>query len=388
MPLQIPHPNTALHLYRHLLREATYLPSLCRSWALDRIKSRYRDHRYTTDPRYLRYAHQDLRFLRSANAGHVDRMKRLFYLATGRVGKRRRELSRAYLCKPPASDTAALDEDAEDAKDAEQEPGRKTDWLDNWMLDKVRALAVAQVEQQTPAWPHNMRSSLNPTRVIPTENACGRPFVPRLARNKLKKYWITIFRQLLPPLPQEEWDRLGVLARGEAPKEEYCLRPRRPVARSLSDMEEGEDLGHPEEPGYSEAPGESSPSKDWTRYVTRPARLVEKGSSRKMKSLTGEEDQDPRGHGRPIGTRDFNYSTRKLRRLYARVWEACPIMQKGRNDKWVVVWGNNERKVARPKPTELVFFKGVNLDGTRAKPQAELKPAAEQKPRRYQFPTI
>ncbi|KAI0595721.1 hypothetical protein F4775DRAFT_346382 [Biscogniauxia sp. FL1348] len=362
MPLQIPRPSTSLHLYRHLLREATYLPNLCRSWVFDRIKSRYRDHRHTSEPQYIRHAHHDLRFLRSANAGHVDRMLRLFYMATGRLGKRHHQLCRAYLCKPPDPDTPAPEDGAK------SEPERKPDWLDNWMLDKVRALALAQVEKQTPSWPHDMRGSLDPAKVIPTENACGRPLVPRLARNKLKKYWVTVLRQLLPPLPQEEWDRLGVLARGEALKEEYCLRPRRPVAQPLSGAEE--DLGHPEESG------ERTPQGNWTRYVTTPARLVERGSSRKMKSLTWEEDQDPRGHGRPIGTRDFNYKSRKLRRLYARVWEACPIMYKSRNNKWIVVWGNEERKVARPKPTDLVFFKGVNLDGTRALPPVEPKPAA------------
>ncbi|KAI5919169.1 hypothetical protein F4810DRAFT_518458 [Camillea tinctor] len=393
MPLQIPHPNTTLHLYRHLLREASYLPNLCRPWVLNRMKFQFRDRRDAPEPRYIEQAHYSLRLLRSVNAGHVERMMRLFYMATGRIGKRRRQLARVHLCKPlgtsytadaATADAAALE------KDGKQNPKeRDPDWLDNWMLDKVRTLARVQAEKQTPSWPHDMRSNLDPAKVIPAENAFGRPLTPKLRRNKLKKFWTSVIHQLLPPLPREEWDALGVLARGEAAKEEYYLRPRRPVARSLLiDAEDLEDHGDAKDPAHSkELEGlkeseEPVTPKEWTAYVTRPARVVERGSSRKMKSLTGEEDQDPRGHGRPIGTRDLNYRNRKLQRLYARVWEACPIMEQRDNGKWSVVWGNSEIKVSRPKPTELIFFKGVKLNGTRAQPEAEPKLAMGQQPLR------
>lgn len=107
MPLQIPHPDSLLHLYRHVLREVTYLPPFCRSWVRDTVQAKFRDHRRPS----VKRAHHALRFLRSANSGHYDRMRHLFYLATGRKGKRYRELSRTNLAKEPPPNSDALHED-------------------------------------------------------------------------------------------------------------------------------------------------------------------------------------------------------------------------------------------------------------------------------------
>ncbi|KAI1503380.1 hypothetical protein F5X99DRAFT_417338 [Biscogniauxia marginata] len=353
MPLQIPHPSTPLHLYRHLLREASYLPPLCRPWITSRITSRFCDCRHKENPkRYIQQAHHDLRYLRSANAGHLQRLLHLCHMATGRVGKRRRQLASAELKEHAVADTAALEEDIKlevasllSSKVATDFSGREPDWLSNWSTDKIYAIAASQVARQSGQWPHNMRRVIDPQKAIPTENCFGRPLTKKLARNKLKRHWVSILRQLLPPLPRGEWDRLAALARGEVGEEELKPPTRRPVAQSLPDTPE---------------PAQSS----WIKYVTKPARAVERGNSRKMKSLTGEEDDDPRGHGRPIGTRRLG--PRKLKRLYGRVWEACPIMEPNtRTGKWSVTWGNTEQRISRPSTRDFQFFEGVKEDGTR-----------------------
>ncbi|KAI0832236.1 hypothetical protein F5Y06DRAFT_187844 [Hypoxylon sp. FL0890] len=341
MPLQIPHPNTPLHLYRHLLREATYLPPLCRPWITQRIQARFRDCRRKTNPKlYIKDAHHYLRYLRSANAGHVQRLLRLCYLATGRLGKRRRILGKSELASSPPANSAELDEKT-------KLPGgkqRQRDWLDNWAIDKVKAIAYSQSQIQAKDFPYLMRRSISPERLIPTENCFGRPLTEKLKRNKLKKHWVSVLRQLMPPLPRGEWDQLGALTRGEADAQHYKLPTRRPVAQS-------------------HFTGSDAKQRTWSEFVTKPVRSLERANSRTMKSLSGDEDEDPRGHGRAIGTRVL--SPRKLRRgVYGFVWRASPIIEKNpRSGKWSVTWGNNDKTISPPSKKDLQFFQGVDQDG-------------------------
>ncbi|KAI2633534.1 hypothetical protein GGS26DRAFT_50429 [Hypomontagnella submonticulosa] len=337
MPLQIPHPNTPLHLYRHLLREATYLLPLCRPYITQRIQSRFRECRRKPDPKpFIKDAHHYLRYLRSANAGHVKRILRLCFLATGRVGKRSRLLGKSELSNNPAASSTEL------GKKTELDNGkqRPLDWLDNWSVPKIMAVAQSQSQQSGPDWSFNMRRLINPDKVIPTEDIFGRPLSKKLARNKLKKHWVSVLRQLVPPLPQGEWDQLGAMVRGEADAQHYELPPRRPVAQSLSTSS---DTKKPQ----------------WTDFVTRPVRSIERGSSRKMKSLTGREDEDPRGHGRPIGLRVLG--RRKLRRaIYSRVWEASPLLvENPHSKKSSVVWGKSEQAAPQPTKKAMRFFQST-----------------------------
>ncbi|XXG95237.1 Peroxygenase 1 [Hypoxylon texense] len=347
MPLQIPHPNTPLHLYRHMLREATYLPPLCRPWIASRIQARFRECRTADDSKYyIKGAHQQLRYLRSANTGHVNRMRRLCYLATGRVGKRRRLLARAELSSLPASSSTELDNRMAKLVNGKR---RELDWMDNWSIEKVQAIAFSQSAQQTPGWPHIMRKGVDPLRVLPTENCFGRPVSKKLMRNKLKRHWAAILKQLLPPLPKGEWDQLAAMARGEADPQHYKIPARRPVAISIT-----------ESPSAISKVRTSS----WEDFVTKPVRSLERGSSRTMKSLTGDEDEDPRGHGRPTGIRVLNQ--RKLRRsIYGNIWKASPLIDKNpRSGKWSVTWGGQGRQpVQRPRKKDLQFFQGIDKAG-------------------------
>ncbi|KAI5856750.1 hypothetical protein GGS23DRAFT_601016 [Durotheca rogersii] len=354
MAPQIPHPSHPLHLFRHMLREATYLPPLCRPWITSRIQARFRDCRYKPDPKpHIKDAHCSLRYLRSANAGHVRRMLRLCFLAMGRIGKRRRLLASSELASRPAANSAELDEAARIAADPLESAGihqfpdgrpREPDWLDNWSVDKLKAMAHSQSEHQSSMWPVVMRRIIDPKRAIPSENSFGRPLTNKLARNKLKKHWASVLHQLLPPLPHGEWDNLRTLANGEAGPEHYAVPPRRALAQS-----------HYPQPDPSRF--------DWTSYVTKPVKAVERGSSRKMKSLSGREDDDPRGHGRPIGLRVFN--RRILRRgIYSLVWETSPKVEMNpRSGKLAVSWGKREIALPRPQKKDLQFFQGVDKAG-------------------------
>ncbi|KAI0875912.1 hypothetical protein GGS24DRAFT_453313 [Hypoxylon argillaceum] len=372
MPLQIPHPSTTLHLYRHLLRESTYLPVLCRPWITARIKQRFRDRRekQPVTP-YVKQAHASLQFMRSANAGHVRRLERLCLMATGRVGKRRRILATSQLGNSLPTDTAELeqsrlaavretsssnhtpgaryardDDDAAIAAAAAAPSSHKPDWLENWSLDMITAIAKSQHAQQTSNWPQTMRRGLDTKHILSGKNCFDRPYGPKLLRNKLKKHWAGVLHQLLPPLPQGEWDHLASLVKGDANVPELVIPTRRPVAQSLQDSN----------------PDLASSEWDWSQHVLKPARVIERGSSRQRKSLTGKEDQDPRGHGTPIGTRVIG--PRKLQRIYGRIWTMSPIIKKPPGKRnWSVSWGQNERMISAPATKDLPFFEGVTDDG-------------------------
>lgn len=379
MPLQIPHPKTPLHLYRHLLREASYLPPLCRPWIASRIQDRYRDCALKTDAKpYVQEAHHYLRYLRSANAGHVARVLHLCYLATGRVGKRRRQLARLFLSHAPPADTDSLDDGTSStgsqgifpprpdavattststSRSRQETPervggAREPDWLDNWAMDKIQIVAASQVAQQGGDWPHTMRKSHDPKRGIPTENAFGRPFPKKVARNKLKRHYASILHQLLPPLPQGEWDQLKALANGETNTPgDMRMSPRRTIAQPV--------LG-----GGTGNEGSKDQNWDWMQYVTKPVRMIERKNSRKMKSLTSALDQDPRGQSRPVGVRTLG--SRTLRRaIYGRLFAISPAMaQNPKSGKWVVKWGSHDLKVSKPTAAhDLQFFEGVDKNG-------------------------
>lgn len=371
MPLQISHPTSSLHLYRHILRESTYLPILCRPWITSHIQQRFRDCRFKKpSDRYVKQAHASLRYLRSVNAGHVKRLEHLCFLATGRVGKRRRILATKHLTSHTPVDTEELEQSRlktmetmqmEDSPATSNATTKKTsikhDWLENWSVDMIKALASSQLAQQNSDWPQNMRRALDPQELIRPGNCFGRPFRPKQVRNKLKKHWAAVLAQLLPPLPQGEWDHLASMVQGKpASTAEFRIPPRRPVARSPLDSRSLDTASDGEQ-------------WDWTEYVLKPTRMTERGSSRKHKTLSGKEDHDPRGHGRPIGIRVIG--PRKLQRMYGRIWKMSPIMTKNSTkQKWSVTWGKHEQKISPATTRDLPFFQGVGSDG-KVLPMAE-----------------
>ncbi|KAK8052238.1 hypothetical protein PG993_003623 [Apiospora rasikravindrae] len=356
MPFQLPHPDTAIHLYRHLLREATYVPPYCRPWVTERIRSKFRDDRRPN----IHKAHQSLRYLRSANAGHVDRTLHLCFLASGRLGKRRRQLASSYLAKDPAVDSDALHQKpllptekdtSSNRKPRPEEPPIQS-WLDNWDIHKIKAVAGAQVRNTTNL-PKQMRKTYDPALVLPTENAWGRPFKPKLAKRKEQKHYAKLLADLMPPVPQGEWDLLQALSLGQAETDMFNVPSRRTVATTPVTTQD--------------SPTITAPEWNWEAYVTKPVRAVERGNSRAFKSLSGACDSDPRGQGRPIGVKIFN--PRRLRRsIYGRVWEASPTLTKAKGKgKFQVTFGGARRELSPATTSDLQFFSGVDKQGAPTK---------------------
>lgn len=365
MPLQLPHPDSAIHLYRHLLREATYVPPYCRSWVTERIRSKFRDERRPN----IHKAHQSLRYLRSANSGHINRTRHLCFLASGRLGKRRRLLASSSLAKKPAEDSETLEKtplfppatangkginaaaSGSNRKPHPDEPLIES-WLDNWNVEKIKAVAGAQVRSPNTDWPKQMRKTYDPASALPKKNAWGKPFKPQVIKRKEQKHYAKVLSDLMPPVPQGEWDLLQALSLGEAEAKIFDVPTRRPIATTPV-----------------AAPNSSKNTVhewNWEAYVTKPVRAVERGNSRVYKSLSGAHDTDPRGQGRPIGVKSFK--PRRLRRsVYSRVWEATPVVEKVKGKgKFQVTFGAARRVLSPAATSDLQFFSGVDAQGARA----------------------
>lgn len=382
MPLQIPHPNAALHLYRHILREATYLPPLARPATFEHIKSRFRQRRSAQDPeRYVKVAHRQLRFMRAANAGHDERMVRICLLATGRLGRRRRELAHEYLASSAATEAAAPTGDTTTNSSVDamrrlsaaawgrpEKPGNGhgspkqekalpptcgPTWLENWDLEKVRILGESQHNHQENMkdWVkfNSIRRTVDPRRIVIQENCWGNTLKPKQMTRKLQKHWISVLSHLLPPLPQEEWNMLKALAQGTASEAMWKIPSRRPVAVS----NDASALAQTEALLWA-----------WEKHATVPIRKLERKNSRRMQALSGSSNDDPQRHGPPIGVRVPK--ARSLKRgIYSRVWQASPVISTSAKGKITVVWGGSDQQIIPIKATtsDLQFFRGVDMKG-------------------------
>lgn len=347
-----------LHTYRHLLREASYLPPVCQAYFREQIRSRFRLHHHdppsSPDTKLrLRRARHDLRYLWAANHGLRDNMLRVLLLAYGRIGKRRRTLMRNFGAKQLPADSAALE--AQIQEDVERAKRRRDrDWLDGWDVPKLHALAVSQARQSFWSPRSEIKGNrLKPEEDIPEENSWGRPLPARLARTKLRKWYKRLIVRLMPPVGRAEWDKLRLLATGAADMTLWAMPPRRPRGRTLS-------CGDDERKKW-----------DWRAYATTPVRAVERGSSRSQKARTGEEGEAPYGLGQPIGVRSYDRH-RMWQRLYTKVWEMTPTMavvedQEGQKRRWDIRWGRISKEAPVAVPKQMAFFEGA----VAAKPKAK-----------------
>lgn len=361
-----------LHLYRHLLREASYLPPVCQPYATKRIKSQFDTHRYErpNDPlvkHHIKKAHHDLRFLRAANHGHMDNMYRVLLLTFGRTGKRRRELVNQLVKKELPSDTAELAKQMEETSitprapitpetESKTPPAGSTartytplppDFLDEWDLQKLEAFVKSQISaspEHSPR-PTLKRKNANPMKDIPSENIFGRPLAKKLHRSKLRKAWVKIINRVLPPIPKQEWETLRSLALGEADKSLWVMPARRPMGTaSLQDNDNA-------------SAGEQN-IWDWKSYATKPTRLVERNKSRFEQLRSGERGDGPYDRG-PIGAHTF--TTRSWKRMYIKIWEQTATMEKQLKEsgqvRWNVQWGRvSEADAPLPTDAQLEFF--------------------------------
>ncbi|OIW32311.1 hypothetical protein CONLIGDRAFT_266227 [Coniochaeta ligniaria NRRL 30616] len=343
--LVIPPPRTALHLYRHLLREATYLPPAVRPFFWDRICTRFRLHQNEPEPAVrIQKAHKDLRYLRSANAGHLLRMRRVLMMGFGRIGRRRRELISELVGK-----TEPLVADGDNHTDSIRPQGTRDsidedvfwdDWLANWDKAKVLALARAQASVDLPEIPLPTSRITDPHKLVPTENIWGKPLAKKLARSKLRKEYKSLIKRLLPPVEDSEWELLRSLATGQAGPQ-YDVPKRRTVVVNK---------------------GAGEVNWDWKDYVLKPVRAVDASRSRKLKSLSGEVDDTSPFPRSAMGVHRF--TDRSWRRLYAEIWRMTATMKERENhQKWDTKWGKPEVKISGPTAPQAEFFDGIPSTG-------------------------
>lgn len=343
--LLMPPPRTTLHLYRHLLREATYLPPAVKPFFWDRIRARFRLHRRDPEPHArIQKAQKDLRYLRSANAGHLLRMRRVLMMGFGRTGRRRRELINELIQK-----TEAREAEADKRTNSVRPEGNRgspdedvfwDDWLSHWDKAKVLALARAQASVDLPETPLPTGKITDPHKLVPTENVWGKPLAKKLARSKLRKEYKSLVKRLLPPVEEPEWELLRSLATGQAGPE-YDAPKRRTVATSE---------------------GSSQHAWDWKDYVLKPVRAADADRSRQLRSLSGEVDDTSPFPRSAIGVHRF--TGRSWRRLYADIWRTTATMKERENKQsWETKWGKLEVKISGPTAPQAEFFEGIASTG-------------------------
>ncbi|KAK4224549.1 hypothetical protein QBC38DRAFT_485184 [Podospora fimiseda] len=342
-PLRLPPPKTTLQIYRHLLRESSYLPSVVRPFVDKHIKSRF--HKHQKDTLHVssrtKKAEKGLRYLRAANSGDTSRMTRILLFAFGRIGPRRRELLDAVIKRPPPQNTEELEAKIKETMDVSPD-SPPPDWLDNWDTDVLQALTHLQMTASPPNTPRPAFTSTMTTlsKAFPETNSWGEPWNPRTKRTKTKKYWKNLATRILPPVPKEEWETLEMVSKGIFAEAGWKVPARR---TPIGDLYE--------------------PEWKWPLYATQSAARVDRPASRRFKLLTGEKDYNT-PTGEPNALNCHRYTARAWRRLMMNIWRMTPIMEPLEQPmgeiKFDLKWGDSMFKPpVAVTAGEMEFFSGL-----------------------------
>lgn len=369
-------PTNALHLYRHLLREASYLPLVARPWVVDQIRHRF--HRHRSIPRFLpaqrtahrRDAYYALRYLRGAVFGDATRMERILFMVFGRKGRRRRVLMDKFLKEdsPPCTpeDVQALIERRK------KRPQNLSKWsrarqvssiMDKWNLALLSQLAKDQLSQ--PAHPQGRLQSTLLKRHEPSYeklNLWGKPHSPRRIRYIEARQWKVIASRVLPPVEPEEWDLLKRLATENKAVDPLLKIPRR---RRKAAQSRSRDLPH-----WKAAKSDKTRPYDWRDTVTSPVDMLERQRNRRNRPVSGaRRDGDPKGTPKTVVGKSGPLSLRTMRRLILRVWQLTPKISPHPSlpDRKAIYWGKvNKREKPVPRSqsaVDILFGDGVTVSG-------------------------
>ncbi|KAK1981504.1 hypothetical protein LZ30DRAFT_592569 [Colletotrichum cereale] len=429
--IPLPHPVRPLHVYRHLLRAASYFPATIRPFLDERIRAGFRQERQraaesalklhaSPDPEharkdedYRRKKHlldgrKKIPFLQASANGDQKRLRKVMWHVFARLGKQRRELMSLLVAKEPEPplDPEQLRERMEqverDRKKNERllktHPWKRnwdredpTPWVyqhlspveDNWDLPKLRAYVKAQQAHQRSvtgaAFPRAPIRNLDPKSQVPKEDVWGRPTAPRRVTKAVRKWWKWTADKVMPPVDRDSWDFLKMLASGDAPKEMYEFPRRRRIAAPA-----GAGRG-------------AKPDWDWTIHTRLPARDVERPRSAQLTRLTGQWDAGP--YSKATGMVPFTkhqsknaegpwfrrqpFRTRQIRREYERMWVASaymetPTAKEGSKPAFArSVWGTKKTELPVATAAHQRLFHGVDSKGKRLNPAAS--PAQKQK---------
>lgn len=228
--------TNALHLYRALLRECTYLPdSQARTYLRGHVIRSYRNYLPRNEksrkeiglPRQaalLSRGRKGLSVLRRANEGYIRPLQKVLCLTYGRKGKRRRELM----------DKLMQEDDPPDREAVEALSGNHV-YTRSWKPPSVvKALLISQAKNGE----HLDRLvtgpiKLSPRPTVPEKNSWGRQMPEKRVKNLMRKWYAKQADRLLPPLPEAEYERLHALSDGKIGENEGPIRRRKqPVDRA------------------------------------------------------------------------------------------------------------------------------------------------------------
>ena len=317
------HEQKTVHLFRALLRQCTYLPDPAARHYLHRhVVSRFRAyHPKNILPAksrgsrrlsvvgerresLLKTARRAVVFLERANDGHPRHLGKILAMTYGRIGKRRHELLQALKIPDVPTSQAAVEMMNDPKSQGLPRPSRQ-----------LLALVRSHARRTLTFFSRSNRPTQGPQ--IPETNAWGRPTPVRRVRNIKRRWYSETLDRVMPPLPEDEWNRLKGLASGEAQWDG-------PVSRR----------GQKEKVGFKH------------------------GTFRGMSAA---------GFG--LRSSPHELTPRYMRRLWSKIFAQCPLMKpnKARKMGWDVRWGDihdNKTFVLQSRDEKaLAMFEGVDDRG-------------------------
>lgn len=315
------HQTHTRHLLRGILRECTYFPDpFAGEWVRQQTLSQYRTYEYRVRKNFSdeafrkklelvrRKARQAMYQMQHANEGDKKMLSKALHMAYGRTGRRRHELMAPLLPIPgeaaapdsaeipiPAVGTTRFHEAIRETVESKSKTTKETGpvkaqiraFIDN-LPSQLKALLESQIRAAPP--PLTRRNPRKLTFEIPERNTWYKPMPQSRVRNKIKEHYAKLLDQVQVPLPAEDWQRLHDLASG---KTSFKL----PIERRK---------------GIAQIP-----------------------TALEMTVMKGKVDKQVfrKDHVRTV-------TPRLMRRLWATVFEQCPLMKyDGEKQKWDVTWG-------------------------------------------------
>ena len=361
------------HLYRHLLREASYLPPAIRPPLESQIRARFRAGRPNSELTKVRRktGHRILRRLRAANSGDTSVMLDLIYKAFGRTGKRRRELVNQLVQRDAPADADALEDIINSTAGSQSDPAvsnkqekthrkdqevapianptirKKNRFLLKWDLQKLNGFLKSQRTQydktvQRMSWPVNEIGALRDTNQAPDKNIWGKPVHPGRIETLRAAWWKKSVEKIMPPLDKESWELLSNLVAGSQEHDSKWKVPdaRRAQANQMSDIDNSDCVP------------------DWVveAHATKTATRAEQGRTRSQKQRTGQEVTGPYDSN----LKEKACSPRFFRRAYLKTHLLSSTLEHNPNTlETVVKWGTQGARIPTASARQMAIFDGL-----------------------------
>ncbi|CAD6504695.1 BgTH12-00201 [Blumeria graminis f. sp. triticale] len=353
-------------LCRSFLRAASYLPdNFARAYIHKHIVLRFRDsldkqqsranknpwrstglHITTTElsiNRAIAKGQKKLNVLIRAAQGGRQCLSKVLMIVHGRIGRRKRELIKQLL--EDDSDEIPGDTTALEAMLNEDRDGKFH--LEGLLArPKLNSFLCSQHLNQE----KDVRGTIKTTTPkIPEENIWGRTLPLKRVESIKRCWWASTLKNILPPLPRDEFERLKGLSNGKIPL--AAIPPKRSPAKPLYKCNDKKD------------------ELQFIQMLRAPLRKIDElqinsiectSQGLKMKhdtSVAQSQSQDWR--------EKKIRCPRSMRRLYGKIWSLTSTISEDVNTgKWIVEWGHGSSKfmsgqVIRPHPRDAELFQGL-----------------------------